>query len=473
MFKKIEKLLSLKISYRFLILLFLFFIIFTIFFSGVVRHTVIGGNKFGKFGLFAEEVSKISRDISIIINRGLNKYLNNMTVIPITKNSGSINEKSELRIYNQEKFKGGFLIFSGYSDEHKQNIIFLYDLNKKKYLWKWVPNAAEILKNEPLFETGKEKYQLNIGWNADDINYSTKVFQPRHPLLMKDGSIIFHPGGGAPLVKLSSCSQIEWINYGFFHHSIEKIDETKIIATLTTKINKNNNIGKFFKDDGYAIIDAENGNVLKEESIISILRDNDFEHLVFGRPFANNIIHLNDSQPILESDEFVNEGDIIFSSRHLSTIFLYRPSTNKIIWLRSGPWLAQHDIDYLGNGVFSLFGNNNYLNRPGHKINKNKNSENSSKLYFYDKKNETITTPFEISMNNKKFNRTSSGTQRVVNKNYLFLDIDESLYFMDKNEVIWDFNKYVGKSNQSLFRWSRFFQNHEIDLKWIEKNKCK
>ena len=471
MFSKIEKLLTLKISLRIIIVIFLLFILFLIFFSGVVRHTVIGGNKFGKFGLFAESVAKFPRDIGIIVNRGLNRYLNNMSVIPL---KDKINETAELKIYNNNKFSGGYLIFSAYSSDYEANIVYLYDLNNKKYLWKWVPDAVEILKNEPLLSTGQAKYQLNIGWNADDKNYSRRVFHPRHPLLMSDGSIIFHPGGGAPLVKLSACSEIDWVNYNFFHHSIEKINEDKIMATMTSKINKNNDIGKFFKDDGYAIVDSKNGKILKEESIIDILIDNDYEHLVLGRPFSTNVIHLNDSQPILINDNYVKEGDIAFSSRHLSTVFLYRPTDKKIVWLKSGPWLGQHDIDYLGEGIFSIYGNNNYLNMPGYKVDKkNPNAKNATKLYLYDTKNNQITTPFEKPMNSVEFNRESSGTQRVIDKNKLFMDIDFSLYFMDKEEIIWKFDKLVGKSNKSWFRWSTYFDNKEIDLDWIDKIKCK
>ena len=471
MFNRIEKFLSFKISLRIFVLIILLITLFLIFFSGVVRHTVIGGKKFGKFGIFSETVSKIPRDIGIIIDRGLNRYLNNMSVIPI---KDEITEASELKIFNESKFKGGYLIFSAFSDFYKLNIIYLYDLNKKKYIWKWVPDPAEILKNEPLLKTGQAKYQLNIGWNADDINYSRKIFHPRHPLLMKDGGIIFHPGAGAPLIRLNACSEIDWVNYNFFHHSIEKINDNKIMATLTTKKNKNNDIGKFFKDDGYAIIDATDGNILNEESVIDILIQNEYEYLVLGRPFSNNIIHLNDSQPILVSDNYVQEGDIAFSSRHLSTVFLYRPSEKKIIWLKSGPWLGQHDIDYIGEGVFTIYGNNNYLNMPGYKSNKNNpNAKNSTKLYFFDTKNNKITTPFEKPMNAIEFNRTSSGTQRVIDKKKLFIDIDYSLYIMDQEEIIWKFDKLVGKNNKSWFRWSTYFSKEEINLNWLENTKCK
>ena len=121
-----------------------------------------------------------------------------------------------------------------------------------------------------------------------------------------------------------------------------------------------------------------------------------------------------------------------------------------------------------------LYGNNNYLNMPGYKVDKkNPNAKNATKLYLYDTKNNQITTPFEKPMNSVEFNRESSGTQRVIDKNKLFMDIDFSLYFMDKEEIIWKFDKLVGKSNKSWFRWSTYFDNKEIDLDWIDKIKCK
>ena len=50
MINKLEKFLSFKISLRLFIVFLILFILFLIFFSGVVRHTTIGGKKFGKFG---------------------------------------------------------------------------------------------------------------------------------------------------------------------------------------------------------------------------------------------------------------------------------------------------------------------------------------------------------------------------------------------------------------------------------------
>ena len=39
-------------------------------------------------------------------------------------------------------------------------------------------------------------------------------------------------------------------------------------------------------------------------------------------------------------------------------LVLYRPSNNKIIWYKSGPWLNQHDASFMKNGNILLFDNN-------------------------------------------------------------------------------------------------------------------
>ena len=57
-----------------------------------------------------------------------------MSVIPIKE---EIKEPSDLKIYNNKKFDGGYLVFTAYSSDYEANIIYLYDLNNEKYIWKW------------------------------------------------------------------------------------------------------------------------------------------------------------------------------------------------------------------------------------------------------------------------------------------------------------------------------------------------
>ena len=47
------------------------------------------------------------------------------------------------------------------------------------------------------------------------------------------------------------------------------------------------------------------------------------------------------------------KNDLVISLRNLSTILVYRPST-KIKWLKTGPWINNHDAQYLGDGIFQF-----------------------------------------------------------------------------------------------------------------------
>ena len=99
---------------------------------------------------------------------------------------------------------------------------------------------------------------------------------------------------------------------------------------------------------------------------------------------------------------------------------------------------------------------------PGYKINRdNPEAKNGTKLYYFDSKNNKVSTPYEKPMNAIQFNKSTNGVQRVIDKNKLFIDIDHTLYLMDKEEIIWKYIKHVDKSNKSWFRWSTYFKNED------------
>ena len=92
------------------------------------------------------------------------------------------------------------------------------------------------------------------------------------------------------------------------------------------------------------------GKIIEERSLAQILIDNGYIGLLFGTIWQEDRIHLNDAEYIKETDGFVQRGDIMMSARNISTVLLYRPSENRIVWLKTGPFLNQHDIDYIGEG---------------------------------------------------------------------------------------------------------------------------
>ena len=85
------------------------------------------------------------------------------------------------------------------------------------------------------------------------------------------------------------------------------------------------------------------------------------EYLLFSvgdKGFTKDPIHLNDIEPVNVDGKYWKKGDVFLSLRHQSMIILYRPSNNKVIWKKAGPFFHQHDVDILDNNRISIFNNN-------------------------------------------------------------------------------------------------------------------
>ncbi len=122
-------------------------------------------------------------------------------------------------------------------------------------------------------------------------------------------------------------------------------------------------------------------------------------------------IHLNDAQPIYKTVNKAQVGDIALSMRDLSTVALFRPETGKIVWLKTGPWLNQHDINQLDDGSYSIFGNNT-VRVEGKK--KRLLNQNNSELYIYDASSDTVKTPFAAMMEKEKIGSIMEGRFRLL-----------------------------------------------------------
>ena len=68
--------------------------------------------------------------------------------------------------------------------------------------------------------------------------------------------------------------------------------------------------------------------------------------------------HLNSIFPAKIKKGFVEVGDLLLSLRHMSMLLVYRPSSGKIVWHQSGPWLNQHSAKFDDQGDIYVFDNN-------------------------------------------------------------------------------------------------------------------
>lgn len=332
----------------------------------------------------------------------------------------------------------GFLLISRYSKAHKQTVVELFDIANQRVMHTWVPDLEAIFKAAPGFTSG--------------IN--TRVaYRSQNPLLMPNGDIVTGSGEG-PLVRLDLCGKPVWAIDRHFHHSLEQDASGNIVAASMTS--RNELIpGVKVRDDGIAIISPE-GEVIREYSLSQIFLDNDLDTLLFGvGVFEEDRFHLNDVQPL--RGKSASDG-LLLSMRNLSTVALFKPETGKIEWLKTGPWLNQHDAEDLGNGWVSIFGNQ-FIRGP-----EKFHHEDRSEIFFYQPRTGRIKTPFRQIFADEKIRTAYEGRAQILDNGDAF--VEETLRFrlirMSEQKLRWVYVNNVTAKTGGALHWSRYLPRSSL-----------
>jgi hypothetical protein len=186
------------------------------------------------------------------------------------------------------------------------------------------------------------------------------------------------------------------------------------------------------------------------KSIADILIENGYQSLL-DIYYEDDAIHLNDVQPASSSTKYWEKGDLLISMRHRNTVALYRPSTNKIIWLKTGPWLAQHDCDFVDEKTIMVFGNDILRGKNDTLIN------GQNDIYFYDFEKNEISKPYNKVMKQVGIKTKTQGRSDLLNNGDLFIDESENgkLYIINKDSLKMIYTERFDKNHIKMFNWVR------------------
>lgn len=104
------------------------------------------------------------------------------------------------------------------------------------------------------------------------------------------------------------------------------------------------------------------GRVRRTIDVLDVLdADDSLVAHVFRHQPVDDVTHLNDVEalePSLAGEYPLFEaGDLLVSLKHLNLVVVFDPETLEIRWRATGPFIQQHDPDFIGGGWIGIFDN--------------------------------------------------------------------------------------------------------------------
>jgi hypothetical protein len=345
----------------------------------------------------------------------------------------------------------GYLLFSGVDRNAHHSVVKLLRIRDGAVIATWDPDWQAVYK--PL----TSKHLASKGsWHTG---------RALHPLLLDSGDIVFDtPYNG--LARMGPCSrEPQWVLNESAHHSIDLDgDGTLWVPSVSTKgFAKNPWMLSRIRDDAIARISLD-GKLLEKQSVTEILRRNGLEPLLvgtWGMTPQGDPIHLNEIRVAGRDGPYWKRGDLLLSARHLSTVFLYRPSAGKIIWHRMGPWLNQHSVDFVDDHRISVLDNNVLGGAPLEQPFLVPGDTN--RVFIYDFANGELSQPYAGLLAAARPVTPFEGRARVLPDGGLF--IEESNYGrilrFTKDRLLWSFVNDYDEDHVGILNWSRYLTAEE------------
>jgi hypothetical protein len=170
---------------------------------------------------------------------------------------------------------------------------------------------------------------------------------------------------GYGLVKMDKDSKLIWKYLAHAHHDFD-IDVSGNIYVLTQEISSEEIEGfahlKAPRIDDFVVKLSPDGKELDKVWVTSA-----FAKSRFGRRFnfvpdtdTGDYLHTNSVSVLDKPVPGIPQsqaGQVLVSFREISTIALIDLKTADVVWAQSGPWIRQHDAEFLADGDLLLFDN--------------------------------------------------------------------------------------------------------------------
>ena len=428
----------------------------TVLFGASVRHVLMGNAYLGPFG---ETLLSIA-ELPSLAKQAITEVSTETRLIVKDRFPDIDGFSKSSQIQAGAKEDDGYLLLSSYDKDKGQSGIQLIRIADQLIIYDWTLDINALAELDKHVNPFKRKIVKSS-------------FRATHPLLLKNGGIVFN--GASSLFNISPCSEINWLVGGIFHHSNELDADGNIWAPSVMEPSSYSDL-LTFRDDAISLI-SPTGELLFKKSVAKILDENGYRGLL-AAGFNKDPIHLNDIQPAHTDSEFWRKGDLLISMRNRSTIMLYRPNTNKIIWLKTGPWMNQHDVDFVGDHEITVFGNDVIDNSSGIAARDEKLVliDDYNNIYRYDFRTDTVKTPYKDVMKLMEVRTRSEGRATLLEGNDVFIEEtnDGRILRLTPSDAKWEFVRRVDDNHLALFSWSRYLTQEQLGpvLSILQNTSC-
>ena len=289
-------------------------------------------------------------------------------------------------------------------------------------------------------------------------------------VLYPNGDVVFN-FQYAGLVRIDHCSRPRWKLARQTHHSVFQ-DAAGHLWVPSRELREAPveaypHVPAPFEEE-FILEVSPAGQVLREISVLDAIFRSKYEGVLFGsgahdlvvtKPLDNDFTHLNDvevlSPQMAAAFPMFAAGDVLISLRNLDALLVLDPATKRIKWSMTGPYLRQHDPDFLPSGRISVFDNR----RAG----KNSESRGASRIVEVDPRTGSAVTTLGDRLGPRFYTETMGDHRLLPNGNTLITESSAGHAFevTPDGQVVWAFVNRWDKDHVALIgRATRYPENY-------------
>lgn len=276
-------------------------------------------------------------------------------------------------------------------------------------------------------------------------------------VLYPNGDVVFNFDFNG-LIRLDRCSRVVWRLPYRTHHALNVGDDGNLWVVGIKREHIEPSV-RFpgleppFREDSILHVSAADGRILREISMLDVLYGSGYEGalLVGGIRVHPGLadpdpLHTNQVQVLsaamAPAFPMFAAGDILVSMRNLNLLVVIDGRTEKVKWAKTGPWIRQHEPQFLANGKIAVFDNRPVANvEPWWKH----KPRLASRIVTIDPQSGQISVLYEGTDEHPFYSERMGKHQYLPNANVLVSEVEGGRVFeiTPAGKMVWSFvNRY-------------------------------